>query len=321
MKRKIMAAFLAVLQLLCLCACDPAAPADTTKPSVDSETETAASTTAPVVYDHTTTDVFGLNKWFKYIQTAKAVGVLPDNKEFHIPPTEDMYKVMQGCCTDGTYMYAVLEKKKQDVDGEVRSLCRIVKVQLDTWEVVAISEPLKLDHGNGATYNGKTNEIVVTNCQFDPKMISIVDPETLTVTRTVKLSRKVRGIAYNPEKDQYAVAISGSSDIAIYDANFKELDYYKCEAPGLGNQSISWDGRYLYMTYTGALKSKTRGSEIICCYDWNGNFCGVFRLFTFLELESSFHVNGETYVSFYNDGGKFYRLEMEGIELLTPDNE
>lgn len=321
MNRKIMAAFLAALQLLCMCACAPAAPADTTKPSVDSETETAAPTTAPVVYDHTTTDVYQMDKWFKNIQTAKTTDITEGMKELFIEPAEGYYNVMQGSCSDGKYIYAFLEKKKQDVDGETRSLCRIVKVSMETWEIVATSEPLKVDHGNGATYNSKTNEIYVTNCQYLPKVISVVDPQTLTVTGTVEIEYGARGIAYNAEKDQYAVAVSGSSDIVIYDANFKKLAYYECEAPGLGNQSISWDGKYLYMTYTGALEKKTKGSEVICCYDWNGNFCGVFRLFMFMEIESSFHVNGETYVSFYNGGGKFYRLDMEGIELLEPDNK
>ena len=53
------------------------------------------------------------------------------------------------------------------------------------------------------------------------------------------------------------------------------------------------------------------------------------------QLQVLFDVNFEVYKTYYdecpfshhaacifsNDGGKFYRLEMEGIELLTPDNE
>ncbi len=335
MVKKMTVLVLAVLQILCLCACGSkgtptptttaptegtTAPITTTTEPVPTTTEQIPATTVPEIYDHTSTDVYQQINWFDKIQTAKMEGVLEGGEYFYIPTTEDLYKVMQGCCTDGQYMYAILEKKNQDVDGETRSLCRVFKVDLDSWEVVAISEPLKLDHANGATFNTKTNEILVTHYNYLPNTLSVVDPETLTITRTVELDYELRGIAYNEEKDQYAVVVKNSCDIVIYDADFVEQAYYECEDPGLGKQCVSWDGEYLYLSYTGALKSKTAGSEIICCYDWSGNFCGVFRLNVYIELEGSFHVNGETYISFYNNGGKFYRLNLDGIELLEPQN-
>lgn len=334
MSKKILALILALLQVLCLCACgsntEPTPTTttpvgETTQPPVTTTappetTQPPATTTPPVVYDHTTTEVFKLKNWHKKIQAAKMEGVLADGKEFHISPTEDKYKVMQGICTDGKYMYAFLEKKNQDVDGEKRSMCRVFKVDLATWEVVFVSEPLKVDHANGVTYNTKTNEIYVTHFYYNAYMISVLDAATLTVVRSFELEHPSRGLAYNAELDQYAVLVYGKSDIVIYDADWKELAYYTCDIPNLGKQAMSWDGKYLYMEYTGALDADTRGSEAITCYDWNGNFCGVFRLASYYELESTIHVNGEIYAAFYNDGGKFFRLNMEGVELLEPQN-
>lgn len=332
MCKKIFALILAMLQILCLCACgSKAEPTATTAPIVETTqppvttappetTQPPATTTPPVVYDHLSTDVYQQKNWFKKIQTAKMEGVLADGNEFHIPATEDGYKIMQGICTDGRYMYAFMEKKNQDVDGEKRSMCRVFKVDLTTWEVVSVSEPLKVDHANGVTYNTKTNEIFVTHFYYNSYLISIVDPATMTVTRSFELEHPSRGLAYNVELDQYAVLVYGKSDIVIYDADWKELAYYECAIPNLGKQSMSWDGKYLYMSYTGALDADTKGSEAFACYDWKGNFCGVFRLYSYYELESSIHVNGQTYMAFYHSGGKFYRLNMETIELLEPQN-
>lgn len=334
MRKIVIALLLAVLQILCLTACSgkdgpaptTAAPTKTTtaptqQTTVPPETtQPPATMPPPVIYDHTTTEVYQVKKWYKNIQTAKMEGVTAEGKEFHIPTTEDRYKVMQGCCTDGKYMYAFLEKKNQDVDGETRSLCRVFKVDLETWEVLEMSEPLKVDHANGVTYNTKTNEIFVTHFNYNSYLISVVDPETLTVTRSFELEHPSRGLAYNAEMDQYAVLVYGKSDIVIYDADWKELAYYECAIPNLAKQCMSWDGKYLYMSYTGALDADTRGSEVIACYDWNGNFCGVFRLASYYELESTIHVNGETYMAFNNDGCKVFRLKMNMIELLEPQN-
>ena len=72
------------------------------------------------------------------------------------------------------------------------------------------------------------------------------------------------------------------------------------------------------MTYTGAVVNGLNGYEIICCYDWSGNFCGVFSLRTFYEIESTIHVGGVTYASFYNEGGKFYQVVFDEVPLKAP---
>lgn len=335
MYKKLLAVLLASVLLLCLCACQgggttPTATGSpteaTTEPSTAAATAPTELTTAPteeVVYDHTDTSIFQMDKWHKEIPQAELLGVTEEGKEFWLPPTEDNYRVMQGSCTDGTYLYALLEKKNQDVNGENRSLCRLAKVDLATWEILGYSEPLEVDHGNGMTYNSKTGEILVTNCHDYPKMVSVIDPETMTVTRTFDLKYSARGIAYDAETDRYAVAIGGSYDFAVFDAEFNELAYYKCDdvtsgKRSFGRQSISTDGEYLYLTYTGAVVNGLNGYELICCYDWSGNFCGVLALRTFYEIESTIHVDGITYAAFYHEGGKFFQIAFDKELLKDP---
>lgn len=334
MHKKILAAGLAALQLLCLCACQGGEPttATTTPPTTTAAPPTQVTTVPPqttvaptteTVYDHTDLSIFQMKKWHKEIPEGKLLGITADGGPFILPPSEDNYRVMQGMCTDGTYMFALLEKKKQDVNGDSRSLCRMAKVDLSTWEILAYSEPMELDHGNGMTYNTKTGEILVVHGQFYPKTISVVDPETMTVKRTFDLAYNARGITYDAATDRYAVCIGGKSDFVIYDSEFNELAYYACDDLVSGNkefgrQSISTDGKYLYMTYTGAVVNGLNGYEIICCYDWSGNFCGVFSLRTFYEIESTIHVGGVTYASFYNEGGKFYQVVFDEVPLKAP---
>ena len=74
--KKLMAILLAAVQLLCLCACGNGEVPSTTAPGAEPIGTTSVSTgetTEPENgIDHTTTDVYQLDKWFKNVPTAKS---------------------------------------------------------------------------------------------------------------------------------------------------------------------------------------------------------------------------------------------------------
>ena len=48
------------------------------------------------------------------------------------------------------------------------------------------------------------------------------------------------------------------------------------------------------------------------CYDWDGNFCGVYRIDAYQEDEALFHVGDQFYITFYTgSGGRVYKLDFD----------
>lgn len=253
-------------------------------------------------YEFTDEAFLSMKDFIDYIPKAMLSGVKEDGQYFQLSSVGD-YSVMQGGCTDGEYMYLILEnnKKKEDI---------IFKVDMKTWEVVAQSESLPLNHGNGMGYNSKLDTLIVSHNTGAVNDISFVDPHTLKITGRKTLDFGIYGITYNEERDIYAVGISGSSAFAILDSNFVELGYYEGHNIGLGNQSINTDGKYLYIGNSGV--SVNPGVEVVKVYDWNGEYKGIFRWDSVSEQEAMISCNGVNYVTFYTgNGGRVYKADLD----------
>ena len=261
------------------------------------------------------------------------IGVTTDGSPFRLPNV-DGYEVMQGGCTDGTYAYLLLENDKlkdeagnaltfTDHYGVVQPLsrCKLFKVDMSTWQVVAVSEPLDVDHGNGITYNPDTNQLVVAHCTNSTQRISYVDPDNLTVESYEELGRNLYSIAYNSTYKKYVIGVKGSDKFTIYDAGSKPATashdkqgiklmeiMNTPEETKIGYQNIYCDDDYIYITYTGILNA-------VMCYDWSGNYAGVFYVNCNKENEAMFHVGNKYYMSFYEpgkrNGGIVYQLYFD----------
>jgi len=118
------------------------------------------------------------------------------------------------------------------------------------------------EHGNGMTYNPKTNQIYVapytalnsenTGC------VLVMDPETLEMTGRIKITDgfNVLGIQYLPDTDQYLILTNGTTNycMLLFDSNFKQLENYGSvnTAPGTNYQDFAVTGDYallLPLTY------------------------------------------------------------------------
>lgn len=224
----------------------------------------------------------------------------------------------QGACTDGTYLYQAVPSKVKKV-GE-RQADILYKIDLSTWEVVAESDWLGLDHANDLTYNSKTGQLVVAHHSGSTgaaKLISFVDPETLTLIETRELGMGLGNIAYNETRDQYVIRISKGYDFAVLDSEFQLVQYFPGVSLGLGGQNLDCDDRYIYFGDTG-VKSDP-GTEAVKVFDWEGNLKGIFRIAqeirndkaTCEEQESLFHVGNDYYVTLGPGGGKVYRITYD----------
>lgn len=297
-----------------LCGCQPASTDEDDAVNENSEAteqqtglKQETETKAEPLYEFTDEAFLSMKDFIDYIPRTSLSGVKEDGQYFHLPNVEN-YTVMQGGCTDGEYMYLILENNKEKMD-------LLFKVDMKTWEVVAQSEPLALDHGNGMGYNSKLDKLIVSHNTGAVNDISFVDPDTLKITDRKTLDFGIYGITYNEEKDWYAVGISGSSAFAILDSNFVELGYYEGHNIGLANQSINTDGKYIYIGNSGV--SINPGVEVVKIYDWSGEYKGIFRLDSVSEQEALISHNGINYVTFFTgNGGRVYKanFDLEALE-------
>lgn len=258
-------------------------------------------------YDFTKVSTLKMKNFFAYMPKTTLIGV--KNGTFMEIPAKDGFVVMQGGCSDGTYIYTILEKQRVIINGESTNVHKIFKIDMNGWEIVAESEQLLLGHGNSMTYNSKTNQLIVSNYSPNPKEITFIDPDSLTITGNRILNQDITGIAYNEVHDQYVLA-NGSAQFSIVDADFNEIIYVEGHYIGLGTQDIDCDDNYIYVGNSGVVSNP--GVEVVKVYDWDGEYKGIYRVDSVNEQEAIFNANGKYYITFYTgSGGRIFEIQYD----------
>jgi hypothetical protein len=141
------------------------------------------------------------------------------------------YDTLQGACANNGYGYFTLYNRSVEK-------CKIVKVDLATLEVIKVSKPLPVYHGNNLTFNTKKNLIVATCCKVKDKRAVFIDPKTLKVryNKDIKLkaSKKIpksvvnsykgfTAIAYNEKNDCYVGRLRGSGNVIIFNGSMNDV--------------------------------------------------------------------------------------------------
>lgn len=215
------------------------------------------------------------------------------------------FSISQGAACDGEFTYIAMKKKGDDgVETDI-----ILKVDMKTWTVVAESEELPLDHANDMAFDTKGNRLVVTN--MINSQITIIDPETLSITETITLPFNVWGLAYIPAQNRFVFRGSGSgySGIIFTDENFKVIEgtpVYALDETGYTGQGMDADDKYLYIPQSPEAHKRNR----IRVYDWEGNFCGDIIINSTNEIETVFNFNGKFYANFNQAGTTVYEIEF-----------
>lgn len=311
MKSKTLKKILALtLASVMLCGCQQLVPADEEAEGdvqeeileEEEEEEEEIEEEETLLYQPSQEEFLNMKDYLDYLPRASLSGVKEDGSCFQLANVGD-HTVMQGGCSDGKYMYLILEYNEAKTDV-------ITKVDMTTWEIVKQSEPLLLHHGNGMGYNSKTNKILVSHNSGAVKDVSIVNPNTLKIEETFSLKYGIYGIAYNEKRDCYVVGISGESAFAVLDSNFVELGYYEGHQLGLANQSVSCDDNYIYVGNSGV--GTNPGMEVVKIYNWMGEYQGIFRVDSVSEQEAFIPINGKNYITFFTgNGGRVYEINID----------
>lgn len=275
-------------------------------------TEENNNTEVEFPYDYASAEFFEIANCWNYAPQAVTSSLLKDGADFKLNAV-DGYMTMQGGCTDGTYMYLLLENKRMtDPDtGASVSYCMLFKVEMASWTVVAQSEPLRVDHGNSITYNPNTNQLMIAHCKNRTQEFSYVDPNTLTITGEKNLGRNFHSMGYSAGQDKYVIGIKGTHNFVVYDNAFNKLGEYEGVAPasGVGYQALTCDDDYIYILYCGT-------TNAIMCYHWDGAYAGCYKVDFSPECEALMFAGDDCYMSFYTgSGGTVRKIEFDK-ELL-----
>lgn len=212
----------------------------------------------------------------------------------------------QGGCTDGKYVYFAMNADKgvKGVNENV-ALTQIYKVDMIDWEVKQVSEYLELGHANSMCYNEKKDQIVVVHLSRSASSsISYVDPDTLEVTHST-LPWPLVAIAYNAKTDRYVLQNSNKDEIIITDGDFNFLDSFNIHRVS-GNQDIDCDDQYIYVA-----QCKPKIRNVILIYNWDGEYLGIFRPNSDMEMEFLCNADGVHYLTFaaYRNGAFLYEID------------
>lgn len=320
MKKSLIILLAMLMAMLLLCGCTEEPPVET-QPT---ETEPVLQETEPeptLPFPFTSEQFLRINNCLNYAPTAKCVGVKDDGQFLAVKDPDGQVEVMQGGCADENYFYFAIEGSNLKIGETMYSKAhKIFKVDAKTWETVAISELLPLDHANSMCYNGKLNMLLVANCNDintkdelnNSKAITFIDPDTLEIVDVKYIDFAINAIDYNETYDLYVVGIKGSSAaFAILDADFRELAYCEGHNLGLAAQDVGCDDNYIFVGNSG-VGTAMAGTEIVKIYDWDGEYKGVFKVGNVSEQEAVFSLNGKYYITFFtNPGGRLYELAMD----------
>lgn len=210
-------------------------------------------------------------------------------------PVQNEFNILQGGCTDGEYIYLVMQDQT-NYSGN----CVILKVDPSNWEVLQISDPLPLDHGNSITYLPDSNELLVANLDPDPMLVSWVNASTLKYIKTEKISYSVSSLAWSQARQQFAGA--GSSKVMLMiDKNLDIVKSFNGLASNYTNQGYVVDDDYVYIV-------SNSGNAIHVC-DWEGHWIETIDITveSRFEMESLISFGTDMhYTTFINSGADIY---------------
>lgn len=217
------------------------------------------------------------------------------------------YDTLQGSCASGGYAYYALYNRTVNKS-------KIVKVRLSGMKVIKVSKALKIYHANDLTFNSNQNRIVAVHSAGDSCGVSLIDPSSLKVTKTAKISKGVSklfdadsagiesitgigSIAYSAKRNCYVATIATQHDLLVLDEDFKatELIHLSSKSSGMHQNMELADDMIMVSSSAGG----DQGGNYLWCYSWTGKLLSKICLPSSYELESVFFSGHTLHANFY----------------------
>lgn len=188
----------------------------------------------------------------------------------------------------------------------------------------------KLGHGNSATYNNKTNEVLT----MDKNIVHVLSATTFKEKKKIKLDKTYHAIGYDSKTNQYVLAASSGNKTIfhIMNVNFKEKSKFSIVV-NMTRQSLTVKNGVIYYCtyesgkktkyqkqYDGVLKSK---ENAIYVYDLNGNKKTIYYIpktynnESFNEIENVSFDGDKIIVQFNQHGKAVYYTSISKLKNYT----
>ena len=188
----------------------------------------------------------------------------------------------------------------------------------------------KLGHGNSATYNNKTNEVLT----MDKNIVHVLSATTFKEKKKIKLDKTYHAIGYDSKTNQYVLASSSGNKTIfhIMDETFKEKSKFSIVVNMTRQYLTVKNGVIYYCTYEsgkktkyqkqydGVLKSK---ENAIYVYDLNGNKKTIYYIpktynnESFNEIENVSFDGDKIIVQFNQHGKAGYYTSISKLKNYT----
>jgi hypothetical protein len=138
-------------------------------------------------------------------------------------------------------------------------------------------------------------------------ILTIVDPEALTIVEQAALTFGTWGAGYIDGTEQY-VFLAGLG-LTVTDTDFNVIRSSPLKgAEGYTGQGMDADAQFAYVPLS---PNAGKSTNIIQIYDLStGEYLGIITVGTKMESESMFHVGDEYYIHFNNGGSKIAKIEF-----------
>ena len=204
---------------------------------------------------------------------------------------------MQGGCTDGKYAYYAFYED---------DIANIYKFDLETWELIAVSEAMPTGHSNDITYIPEKNVLMVAGStpQNGWFGVSYVDADTLEYLEEVVVPYSCGGVEYIPSLQQYVMQNFYTYNIC--DKDFNLIRTFNCGYSRDTDQGLFCDGSYTYDSRWGEKDNPDHsGQNHLLIHDMEGNFISHGEIHgdpckEESENENVFIHNNFFYVGYYN---------------------
>ncbi len=224
----------------------------------------------------------------------------------NISPVDAYYKVLQGGCSDGEYVYLIMHNGAKNLASNLAESA-LLKIDPDNWEIVDTYKGLKVDHANDMCYNAVTNEIIIVSSSPDPHIINIFDADTMQLKQRKELSFGINALAYSEEENCYYACLYGTNTFARLSSDFKKLKTFSVIEHDRIEQNIEVHGDYVYITMY--------DPNSVLVYNKQGELIEDKKLAVFSnELECAFFVKDTMYVGYYQSalgGAIVYKTDIK----------
>lgn len=229
------------------------------------------------------------------------------NTTFYSEGYNNAFLASQGMCTDGTYLYTSAIRTNNLTSQSTTTLMR--KINLSDASVELEYTGYNYEHANGLAYDSTNNRLFITAWDYANNYSTIytADADTLEYASDFDVSTDLTSIvgsdnyvgvctcAYDNDNDKLILLVRGDCvGFAVYNSDLELESFVRIVRPdsSASLQGMCYNDNLLYVCWN------VGTTDLMTCYDYNGNLIYTVDVTFDYELEACAVVNDTWYFLF-----------------------